>query len=366
MGRRPNHPGAVPRLRLRKRHGKTWYYYDHGGKPRREEALGCDYAKAIAEWAKREGESPEHVPAVLTFRYVADRYRAEEVPKKAPGTQRKNHHELARLLVFFDDPPCPLAAIEAQHVHQYMRWRRGAPIAANRERALLSHIWNWARRQGYTNQPNPCRGVNGNPEHPRDVYVEDDVFAAVWNNADQPLRDALDLAYLTGQRPADVLRMRERDVREHVLHVGQGKTGAKLRIAFVDTDELGLLLARIRARKRGYVLHCTDLIVDERGRPLRRDALRYRFDKARRLAGVAKSAYQFRDLRAKAGTDTSDATDLQHAQRQLGHRSIKTTEIYIRNRRGDRVAPTKHRAPEPDCGTDAILRNSATAEKQRN
>ncbi|MGH8111116.1 MAG: hypothetical protein ACREPL_04175 [Rhodanobacteraceae bacterium] len=76
---------------------------------------------------------------------------------------------------------------------------------------------------------------------------------------------------------------------------------------------------------------------------------------------MAKSAYQFRDLRAKAGTDTSDATDLQHAQRQLGHRSIKTPEIYIRNRRGDRVAPTKHRAPEPDCGTDGFLRNSAEA-----
>jgi len=64
-----------------------------------------------------------------------------------------------------------------------------------------------------------------------------------------------------------------------------------------------------------------------RGHPLSRNQLRYRFDKARRLAGIAKADVQFRDLRAKAGTDKADSAGAaRQAQRQLGHRSITTTE----------------------------------------
>ena len=69
------------------------------------------------------------------------------------------------------------------------------------------------------------------------------------------------------------------------------------------------------------------LIVDERGRPLRRDGLRYRFDAARVRSGVT---FQFRDLRAKAATDKAEAQDMRQAQRQLGHASVVMTEAYVR------------------------------------
>jgi integrase len=58
-------------------------------------------------------------------------------------------------------------------------------------------------------------------------------------------------------------------------------------------------------------------------------------------AAAAVKSFQFRDLRAKAGTDKADATDMREAQQQLGHRSVKTTEIYLRARAGDKVTPTK-------------------------
>ena len=46
-----------------------------------------------------------------------------------------------------------------------------------------------------------------------------------------PTQDAMDLAYLTGQRPADTLGFGIRDVRDGYLHVSQAKTGEGLRIA---------------------------------------------------------------------------------------------------------------------------------------
>ncbi|QKM50202.1 hypothetical protein B7760_04263 [Burkholderia glumae] len=45
---------------------------------------------------------------------------------------------------------------------------------------------------------------------------------------------------------------------------------------------------------------------------------------------------------AKAGTDKTDSTgDIRQAQKQLGHTTIGMTEHYVRNRRGDKVKPTR-------------------------
>lgn len=337
MGRRPQSPDAVPRLRVRKRGGKRYYFYDHGGQPRREESLGRDYALAIKRWAELEGASEEKVQAVTTFRHVADRYRIEVIPTKAERTQRDNLKELGKLLAFFDDPPGPLDAIEPMHVKQYMRWRKAAPIRATREKALLSHLWNWARGEGYTDQPNPCAGIKGKTAG-RDVYVETDDYTAIWDAADATTRDAMDLAYLTGQRPADVLRMAETDIRDGLLHVRQGKTGHRVPIEV--TGELAGVIERIKARKQGMKVYNTRLVVTAGGRSIGVHALSERFRKAREAAGI--KGVQFRDLRAKAATDKADSSgDVRQAQRQLGHSSVTTTEGYIRARRGEKVTPTR-------------------------
>jgi hypothetical protein len=57
------------------------------------------------------------------------------------------------------------------------------------------------------------------------VYVTDEVLAAVHAAAEIPLRDALDLAYLIGQRPADVLKILRADIIDGALVVKQNKTG---------------------------------------------------------------------------------------------------------------------------------------------
>lgn len=342
MGRRPTLPNAIPRLRARcRRSGTVYYYYDHGGKPRKEEPLGCDYGLAIKRWAELEREQQVPPQAVITFRYVADRYRVEVLPTKADRTQRDNLREMAKLLAFFDDPPAPLDAIEPVNVRQYMTWRtRGGKglVRANREKALLSHIWNFARDKGYTSLPNPCAGIKGFRETGRDVYVEDAEFLAIWNHADVCLRDAMDLAYLTGQRPADVLRMTEMDLRDGMVYVRQGKTGHKLRIEVAG--ELAELLARIRLRKAGHKIHNTRLVVNEGGRAIGVNAMSRRWAIACKKAGV--SGIQFRDLRAKAGTDKTESMgDIRQAQQQLGHSSVVMTEAYVRKRKGQKVTPTR-------------------------
>lgn len=351
MGRKATKPGAIPKLRVRKRGATTYYFYDHGkvGDKRVEEPLGTDRGLALKRWAELERTRTLPAPAVVYFRYVGEQYllaaEAGTLPrKKEPRTIADNRRELAKLVEFFDDPPAPLEAIKPKNVRQYMTWRGAtAKVRANREKSLLSAIWNFARDRGYTDLPNPCAGIKGFEETGRNVYIEDAQFETVWQSGDVALRDAMDLAYLTGQRPADVLSWTEDDVRDGVLYVKQGKTGERLR--FATQGDLADVLARILARKAGYRVRCARLVVNEHGRPLGTNAMSRRWVRACAAAGV--EGIQFRDLRAKAATDTSEhAQDIRQAQRQLGHRSVRMTETYVRNRRGAMVTPTLRKSPK--------------------
>ncbi|BET13678.1 tyrosine-type recombinase/integrase [Pandoraea sputorum] len=359
MGRKPTkNLNLPPGMRARvQRSGKCYYYFDAGGKPRREIPLGPDFVSAVQKWAELEMAPPESVAPLITFRHAAQRYLREVLPLKAPQTQRGNLRELERLYQFFDNPPAPLSEIKPMNIRQYLQWRvdeskrlataKGLAITvgagqtrANRELALFSHIFNKAREWGMTDHANPCAGVSKYRERGRNTYVEDSAYDAVWRAGDEALRDAMDLAYLTGQRPADTLRFDEKNIRDGLLCIQQGKTGMRIRISI--QGKLGEVLERIRSRRKRQATITSALVFDASGRRLTQRGLRTRFDAAREAAGIAKDAFQFRDLRAKAGTDKAEATgDIRKAQKQLGHRSLVMTEHYVRDRLGDKVEPTK-------------------------
>lgn len=356
MGRRPTKNLNLPRgMRARKKpSGRTYYYLDTGGKPRKEIPLGDDYVTAVQKWAQLtvNMEAP-----VITFKDVSDRYQREVIPAKAPRTRKDNLSELAKLLEFFNDPPIPFEQIEPINVREYLDWRGAtAKVRANRERALLSHIWNFAREKGITKLANPCRGVRGFSETGRkDVYIEDHVYQAVYAAGSQALKDAMDLAYLTGQRPADVLKMTAAHIKNDTVLVRQNKTGAALRVRLKNDDgtmnDLGRLIESISERKRARKVSDIALVCGRGGIRLTASGLDNAFDRARakaikkakeegknELSAMIKG-FQFRDLRAKAGTDKADNQGLLEAQRQLGHASAKMTEQYVRL--GKIVTPTR-------------------------
>jgi integrase len=366
MGRKPTRWANLPRgMRARPRHKLIHYYLDTGGKPRKEIALGSDYVAAVQKWAELTKKKPSTNP-MGTFAVVLEHYWEAVIPTKAPRTQADNEAEKVWLLKFFNDPPAPLDAIEPTHIRKYMDWRvkearkaaearneqrrkEGKPVSpippkfgqvrANREKALFSHIWNYAREQGFTKVPNPCQGIRGFREDGRDAYVDDELMAKVMKHAVRPLQFALRLAHLTGQRPGDVLRMSEADISGGVLRVQQGKTKAKLRI--VIDGELKVLLDEIAAYKTAQTpkskVRVLALLVSEKGERLTAAMLRNRFDDARDAAGIDKALFQFRDLRAKAATETDEASGTRSAQALLGHTTESMTSDYIRHKVGRKV-----------------------------
>lgn len=109
------------------------------------------------------------------------------------------------------------------------------------------------------------------------------------------------------------------------------QTGARLGIEI--TGELAAVITKINERPRKAIN--AYLIQAENGQPLMQCALRSRFDKARTLAKVD---FQFRDIRAKAATDTGD---LAHSQKLLAHKNREMTEHYVKTRMGERVKPLR-------------------------
>lgn len=95
------------------------------------------------------------------------------------------------------------------------------------------------------------------------------------------------------------------------------------------------------------------------GYPLTSDMLRGAFDRARDAAALKYPKmekfireFQFRDLRAKAGTDTDKEGGLNAAQAQLGHTTPTMTMQYVRHRKG-KLVPHKMIFAELFC----FLRN---------
>jgi len=350
------------------KNGKVWvgYYYDGRdaqGK-RKEIPLGTDLPAAKAKWAELE-RKPAPAGAQSKMDAAWAKYLKDIMPKKAAKTRVEQLRQIDRLKKAFRSSVTQFEGITPAHIAQYRDSRMSkprklangdvvfsapAPVAANRELALFSHFWNKAREWGYTNAPNPVQGVSKNTESPRDFYADDEVWHAVRDLAVDELQLAMDLAYLTGQRPSDMLKFGPRSIVDDALEMQQGKTGKRLRILLTDAatgqrTQLGQLIDRLLQRK----VVSTRFVVNEHHKPIRIGALRDRFNDARAAAAMqarahgdadlAKriEAFQFRDARAKAA---SEIEEVGQASKLLAHSSEALTKRVYR-RRGERVNPTR-------------------------
>lgn len=325
------------------RSGKVYYYmYQKGEDGKRKEiALGDDFILALKKYA--ELNVVVAAGAGATFSDVYKRYLVDALPKLAASSARMWRSDIKHLLESFAD--APLSQIKPVNIRHFLDDHADKPTTANRCKRVFSVMWNKARGWGYTDLPNPCEGIQGHSLEKRTVYISDAIYQAVWAAASAPLRDAMDLAYLTGQRPADALKMTEHDVIDGHLIVTQEKTKQPLRIKIVG--ELATLLARIDARKAGHKVKTAALLVNHSGKRLTAPALRAQFDKARDAAAAAAPAlasavkdFRFYDLRAKAADDTADGRGEEAARDLLGHESIRTTQRHYL-RRGKIATPTK-------------------------
>lgn len=339
MGRRrKNRPDLPPRVYAK--HG-AYYFVAKDGE---WIWLGRDLHAALQRYADFAA-----APALGRMADIMERYLREVVPKKAARTRENNKREMVPLKAVFGhmEP----GEITPQGIYAYLDSRKRqvkrkqpdgtvkvielpAPIAANRELALLSSVFKYAIRWGLAAE-NPCRLVSRNPEAPRRRYVQPHEYRAIYAIAPPVIQCAMDLARQTGLRLGDLLRLNEREnVREEGLYVETGKTGKRL--LFEWTPKLQEAVDRARAL-RGTTLRPITIIANRSGQRYTLTGFTTMWQKLMTKAlreGVITERFRFHDLRAVAADNAEQPSEL------LGHDDPRVTNrIYRRGPR--RVKPAR-------------------------
>jgi integrase len=318
-----------PRMAARRLASKVLYYYQAAGE---KIPLGADLNEARRKWAELEAGQGR----VLHFPAVADLFTKAQSSGWSLSTKDHYQRALGNLSLAFG--AFSLEQIEPRHVKEYIR-KRSKKGAAIFEKRVLSAVYNWARGEGHTSSPNPCRDIKFSKAEKKVFQpagqkqaVPEEVFWATYERGDDVLKDAMDLAHLSGQRPGDLLKARRTDIADGVWTVVQQKTGAVVKIKV--EGELKQVLERILTRPRK--VQSVYIISDKRGQRVLYSGLNRRHRQAR---GDVK--WEFREIRAKTATDSDD---LKSAQRLLGHANEQTTATVYRRSNGGAVSPLRRKS----------------------
>lgn len=90
----------------------------------------------------------------------------------------------------------------------------------------MSRVFSWGYERGYV-KGNPCKGVRKFSLKSRDVYVTDEEYQTIYEEAAPALRVGMEISYLCAARVSDVISLKWSQVREEGIFIQQGKTGTK-------------------------------------------------------------------------------------------------------------------------------------------
>ena len=340
------------------------YYHVHAEGKRRvwnpltrvKEGLPALYA-ALAQ-LERERVADDRMAAL-----IAD-WQLDVMPRHAEKTRRD---DIARCRVIgeaFAD--FRAAQVRASDVAEFLTAWRDKPRTHNAYRAKLRELMRYAIERGYRSDQ-PCDHIRTLRTPPRHRYVTDSelrrVKVSALRGADgKPTRSGrmicalLDVMYLTGQRPSDVLDLRwQRDPDEpdapHVSDAGlvfrpaktRGSTGAAVVIEWTPRLRDAIRRAQVLQAERLMKRRADQRVVSGwvfttvAGRALSYFGAASAWQRAVRRAGIAD--IELRDLRAKALTDKEQAEGMRAARAMGAHSTESQTADYVRRR-----APAKTRA----------------------
>ena len=331
---RLTNPLNLPK-RVRFKHGAFYYAHKDG----RWEPLGTDLKKAITQ-ARHIADTGGKFGTMAWYfdeflKWGAGRVAANKLSQRTLD----DYTEYVKLLTIAFGHLTP-SEITPADVQRYLDAgvELDRAIAANREKAGLSACMSWIR----TRRPeaglvvNPCFGVRRNPESPSDTYVETAEYANAYKRATPMAKAYAELVYRTLQRPADVLswtrvNLRPKELPDgsviNVIRFRQSKTKAELEI------EIDAHLESVLAPIKRDVIGVT-LIHTRKAKSYTEDGIGSMW---RRWCNIAKRAgentrtFGVMDLRAKGATDMYQAgVPLETIQALMGHESVTTTEIYVK------------------------------------
>lgn len=243
----------------------------------------------------------------------------------AIATQKDYTKYSKKLLAAFGPMHCD--KVQPKHVRQFMDiLGQKSPVQANRHKAFLSRSYRWAFERGKV-ASNPCTGVRQFKETPRDRYVEDYEYEAVYAQACSVVKAAMEISYICMARKADVIKLHKSQLLEEGIYIRQGKTGKK------QIKEWGPRLHAAVTFANAAVGNIESMYViqQKNGSPFALASFDQRWRKniikAREITGLPLD-FTFHDLKAKGISDFNGTP----AEKQFasGHKSESQISIYDR------------------------------------
>lgn len=215
------------------------YYWKPGGTT--EKLAPADSTKAEV-WVAYE-KVIEGRKNILTFSQLWKKFlNSTDYADLAPRTQKDYlAHEKYLLAVFGE---AEAKSIKPEHVRRYMDARgKKSRVQANHEHSSMSRVYRWGYQRGFV-PGNPCVGVDKYPKPQRDRYITDEEYLAIYDCATDPVKAAMEIAYLCAARVSDVLKMDWNQIMDKGIFIQQGKTGVKQIKAWTDRLHSAVNLCR--------------------------------------------------------------------------------------------------------------------------
>jgi integrase len=329
-------------FRAKKTGNKTHYYFDNNVRGNRiYTPLGNNYFEALKKYAEiLKGESC--FVKKYTFFLAVERFKKEELPLKSERTIKDYTTYLAPLIDFFGS--APLNQIKPVYIAQYLDHQKNkgrSAVTASNEISLFKTIFNYARGWGYAEINNPCDGIRIKKSPRRTLYITDETMHKMIDAAPPVLVFAIRLAYSTGQRPADIRKVKFIDVYIDngisYLHFVQNKTKRFNKSnSFKIEGNLKVLIDEIKQ------YHIDNNITSEymlyhNGGMISQKSMEYMVSSTREKASITIEQFQFVSLRHKHATDIANKLGIEQARLSLNHSDKKMTEVYIKNEKGMKV-----------------------------
>ena len=181
------------------------------------------------------------------------------------------------------------------------RTSEGAPVAGNREVALISRVFSWAYERDIV-QSNPAKGVRRNMEKPRQLYVTDAMYQFAYERAESPhyLRPAMEIAYLCRARKTEVLALTRQDLTEEGLIIRRVK-GSRTTVVRWSPRLRAAVDAALNQPSRIQSMY---LIHDRSGQPINSSTFNTAWQRLmQRVEQDGGQRFTIHDLKAKGVSD---------------------------------------------------------------
>lgn len=333
MGRPRKNPEQGLPTRVYLRSGRFYYVHPLDG---RWESIGTDLAtaKRVAEALNSGG--PAHGSMEYWLKKFLVRCEQRVAAKTLAPRSLEDYQDNVDDLVPFFGKMSP-ALIKSRHVAEYLddQLNDGRAVRGNREIACLSACFSWMVERDHAGlEVNAAKGVKRNPEASRERYVSDEEFQKVHEHCSLVVRVWLQLIYRTLQRPSDVLRWTRSESLKvvdgvEVLQFRQSKTGVEITIALSQDMKDLFEAVRLDRAEQKKAASSDYLICTEAGEPYTLSGIVSMASRYIKESGVDFAPY---DAKAKGATDmfTSQSHSIEEISQLCGHKSITTTQIYIR------------------------------------